>query len=160
MAVAGWTTRDGYVRFLQTQLAARLPIEDWASVNCEAALRPPPHSYLMQEDLAELSAKPAAPVSEFALAEGASQLGAVWALAGSSLGNAAILRDVQMAAGDNSWPVRFLSDTAMHTFWKGLLPQLEAQASADAIDAACEGALAVFDHFLKAVRSLQMREAA
>ena len=85
-------------------------------------------------------------------AESASHaLGVAWVLAGSSLGNRAILKEVQRITADDhsdSWPCAFLGDEAMLSFWKRLRQRIERPASSSEVEAASRAAAAVFDHFL------------
>ena len=155
-----WTTPVGYARFLNAQYIARISFERWAERACPADLRPPLQSRLLQADMRELMVKETVPSQEFALPDSASALGAVWALAGSSLGNAVILRSLSAEPTCAHLPTRFLSDNSMHEFWKALLPNLNQAYRPQSVEAACNGALAVFSHFLDCVRSLDQRIAA
>ena len=85
----------------------------------------------------------------FALPQGAEPIGLVWALAGSSLGNRAMLHQRRKigAAG----PERFLADPAMSAFFSGLRARIERPASAELASRAVAGAQAVFSAFLAAL---------
>ncbi len=81
------------------------------------------------------------PESEFSV------LGAAWVLAGSALGNRAILKEVLRAsAGGPDWPHAFLGDPAMFAFWQTLRNQIDNPASEIEAAHATAAANAVFDH--------------
>ncbi|MEM9310293.1 MAG: biliverdin-producing heme oxygenase [Pseudomonadota bacterium] len=166
-AAAGWASRDDYARFLSLQYAARLPVETWLADNAPADLNPPAQASLIAQDLVELgepvpaSASPfdlPVPAVEAAEVTRAEALGAAWVLAGSSLGNRAILAEVRRAAEQNAqplWPTRFLSDAAMLDFWKGLRTQLEGSADIEDVERATCAAAAVFEHFIAHAQTSQ-----
>jgi heme oxygenase len=68
-------------------------------------------------------------------------------LAGSALGNRTIAKAVTRI-GEGSWPVAFLADGAMMTFWQGLRARIERPASPAEAEGAADAAAAVFAHFL------------
>lgn len=144
----------GYARFLVIQHAARVPIERWIAENAQAVLRAPAQAHLAEADLSELDVQTFAHRQSFEPQEDADPLGIIWALAGSSLGNAMILQSIQRSHESALLPLRFLSDTSMHSFWKSLLPALNEQVSPAMIDAACAGALLVFEHFAQTIRAV------
>ncbi len=146
----------GYARFLARQLAARAAIDEWAGQHCPALLCPPPTTALLRADLAELAGgwaiggRPPPPAREaFALPGRADPLGLAWAIAGSHLGNRAILARMRKAAvpGSPSLPVRFLADWRMGDFWRCLLPRLSEPVSATFAAPALAAAGAVFSRF-------------
>ena len=160
-AAAGWKTRSDYARFLSLQYAARLPVEAWLSENAPHALRPPAQCPLIARDLRELGEILPAEGQHFALPlrrhgdRRAQILGAAWVLAGSSLGNRAILGEVRRMAqanGTAEWPTHFLGDEVMLDFWKSLRPMLETSAEMEQVELASHAASAVFDHFIAHVR--------
>ena len=156
--VAGWQKPEDYARFLSLQYAARVPVEAWLSQNASADLRPPEQAPLIASDLAsmghalptyEVSFTPPAALEQSA--ERARALGIAWVLAGSSLGNRAILAEIRRktkAQGLTAWPEEFLGDDGMLDFWKHLRSQIEGRAEMDALEVAIEAAAAVFDHFI------------
>lgn len=149
--VSGWSTAEEYSRFLALQYAARLPVERWIAANAPIDLRAPAQSHLIARDLAALDA-PVPPVrAAFTCSTGpfreASALGAAWVLAGSSLGNRSILKEMGRS-GHSDWPSAFLADPGMLAFWKHLRPRIDEPASADVLSAATASATAVFDHFI------------
>ncbi len=160
MSQTGWTDPAGYAHFLRVQHAARAPIERWMSEHCPAELQPPIQAHLLEADLADMKVSVLAPINGFDLPGVADPLGTVWALAGSSLGNAMIQRQVSGSPACAHLPQRFLCDTAMHGFWKSLLPKLNLPASDDAVAASVEGAVAVFDHFLRTAETHRLEFAA
>jgi len=158
-AAAGWKARADYTRFLGLQYAARRPVEAWLSVNAPPALCPPAQCDLIAADLLELGEILPESGPAFALyADPASKtptdcevLGAAWVLAGSSLGNRAILKEVRRTAkqsGEEAWPDSFLGDDAMMDFWKSLRRRIERPADIDEVAGASQAAAAVFDHFI------------
>ena len=68
-------------------------------------------------------------------------------LAGSALGNKAIAKQVARIGG-GTWPVAFLGDEAMMTFWQDLRARIEAPAVPAEAEGATRAAEAVFAHFL------------
>ncbi|XUU61131.1 biliverdin-producing heme oxygenase [Erythrobacter sp. HA6-11] len=160
MSHSGWTSAAGYTQFLQVQLAARAPIEHWFAEDCPEELQPPRQTHLIKQDLNAMKAAMAPSIGTFDLPQGADPLGAVWALAGSSLGNAMIQRQVASSIACAHLPQSFLSDQSMHRFWKDLLPLLNATYSNEKAQAACQGANAVFAHFLRAAETSQLEAAA
>lgn len=158
MRQVGWSDRASYGRFLQIQHAARLPIERWALGSCPDEICPPRQAHLIESDLAALDLSCETIDSEFALPEGANPIGLAWAIAGSSLGNRAILRDVKRGDGDRAdagdLPSRFLSDRTMTEFWQGLRPRLERPVSLETLPAAAMAAKQVFDHFRSITRAM------
>ena len=147
-----------YALFLRMQLAARAPIERWAAVHCEETLRPPASAPLLRADLAQLGVAGSLPESQFQPPEGAHPLGLAWAIAGSHLGNRALL--TRLPGRGAHLPTAFLSDPHLPVFWKYLQPQLEIPA----VDAPSVGALAmaeaVFACFTRALGSCAGRLAA
>ena len=135
------------------QHAARHSVEAWLAVHAPPDLLAPAQTPLIARDLSVLGTG----VSEgekFSHPDTsrASVLGIVWALAGSSLGNRAILKDVRRAARDDAqWPASFLADDVMLAFWSTLRRQIERPANADEAEAARRSASALFEHFTAAV---------
>lgn len=165
-AVAGWETQADYARFLWLQHAARGPVEAWLAKNAPAHRHPPAQTPLIAQDLAALgeldridrqhfqSAFAQSSLEASAGVSNGAALGAAWALAGSALGNKAILAEVRRysrahtdQSNKASWPERFLADGAMIAFWKALRPQIECPAPAHQAQAAARAADAVFAHF-------------
>lgn len=151
-AASGWQTLADYARFLSLQHAARAPVEAWLDAHAPAELRPPAQTPLIARDLAALGKALPRPAATFAIEEDSEgeALGAAWVLAGSSLGNKAILKQMRRAsaAHGGGWPAAFLGDEAMLVFWQGLRPRLESPASAAQASAAASAAEAVFAHFI------------
>ncbi|GMN13830.1 hypothetical protein [Altererythrobacter sp. MTPC7] len=140
-----------YRTFLQVQYAARRPVEDWLATYEMSIPVPPAMSPLIAADLGESGETLANPqggtVPAFYPTAGADPLGAAWVLAGSSLGNRAMLadlgkRDALPAA------VRFLSSPDMVAYFAELRRAIEVPCPdpADA-SAAIAGAAACFGHF-------------
>lgn len=158
-AAAGWKARADYTRFLSLQYAARRPVEAWLAANAPSELCPPAQCDLIAADLIELGEQVPESGPHFALYSGACDdapndcevLGAAWVLAGSSLGNRAILKEVRRTAkqsGEQAWPDSFLGDDAMMNFWKTLRRRIERPADINEVAGASRAAAAVFDHFI------------
>ncbi len=150
-AASGWQTAGDYARFLALQHAARVPVEAWLADHAPAALCPPPQTPLIACDLARLglAPPPAAPAFVLAASGGGEVLGTAWVLAGSALGNRAILKQMRRAsaADKREWPSAFLGDGAMLAFWQALRERIEQPASAEDVASATRAASAVFTHF-------------
>lgn len=148
-AASGWRTRDDYARFLELQHAARAPLEDWLDAHAPDDLRPPRQTALIAQDLEQL--RRPVPVSAQLFTMGRTgtghALGAAWVLAGSALGNRAIVRQVRRIGG-GAWPAAFLDDSAMLAFWQELRERIETRTDAVEAAGATRAATAVFDHFL------------
>lgn len=159
MASLDLNRADDYRAFLHIQLAARRPIERWMAENCPSAIRPPAQTHLIEEDLRQLGAfaGQTSALAPFSPPAGADPLGISWAIAGSHLGNRAMLS----AMTDNAEkPTRFLSDPAMIAFWKQLRPALSQEAGSDDITKMVQAADAVFETFLAATGASGQRIAA
>lgn len=152
MSGIGWSTAECYARFLEIQYAARKPIESWLAQNFGQANLPPEQSALIASDLAGLGARAPAAATKFVPSGQTNLLGAAWAIAGSSLGNAVILCQID-ETGSTDWPRSFLADQAMKNFWKAIRPQLNSVPTADEAAAAVTSAKAVFDHFISVATS-------
>lgn len=146
--------RDDYARFLSFQYAARQPIEAWIDgLDIECA--PPAMCGLIAEDLEELGNECPPALTDFEVPSDSDELGLLWVLAGSSLGNRMILSKRGHTIG-----TRFLADTAMVDYWKGLRPRLEASANPAEADRAVSAAKHAFHHFIGLAPSFGQREAA
>lgn len=159
MASLDLNRTDDYRAFLQIQLAARRPIERWMADNCPSPIIPPAQSHLIEEDLRQLgaSAGQTSDMAPFSPPAVANPLGASWAIAGSHLGNRAMLSGM---TDDAEKPTRFLSDPAMIAFWKQLRPALSQEAGSDDISNMVQAADAVFETFLAATGASGQRIAA
>lgn len=160
MSALGWDDLHTYASFLEVQLAARWPIEQWITRECPQALRPPRQSHLIVADLASLDIVALSTADRFRLPAGADPIGVVWTLAGSALGNGAIARSIKQAPNAASFPLRFFTDCTMLSYWKALLPQVERAPGPGEAAAAAKGALAVFDHFQRIAATMSERRAA
>jgi heme oxygenase (biliverdin-IX-beta and delta-forming) len=151
-AASGWQNLSDYARFLRLQHAARAPVEAWLAACAPDDLRPPVQTPLIARDLAALGLDVSAPAAGFAIedADAGHALGVAWVLAGSALGNKAILKQMRRAsAGDgHKWPCEFLGDETMMNFWQGLRLRLEQPATSAQASGAASAATAVFAHFL------------
>lgn len=153
-AASGWQSLADYARFLSLQHAARAPIEIWLERHAPADLRPPAQTPLIARDLAALGLALPSPAADFAMPDHAAAegeaLGAAWVLAGSALGNKAILKQMRRASAAHGahWPSAFLGDEAMLAYWQGLRVRIERPAAAAQAHAAADAASAVFRHFI------------
>ena len=148
VAQGSLTDRDRYTAFLQRQYLARRPIELWFAEGRDEFAPPPPTAQLIAADLDSLCAPVPAAAEDFVMPCGADALGAAWAIAGSQLGNRAMLGALRKAGAD--LPTAFLGDMAMTDYWKSLRPRLEVEVQRDTADRAVLAADAVFAHFLLA----------
>ena len=80
-----------YASFLTAQLAARLPIERWAEKHAPEALRPPQVTTSLIQDLILLGVPYSLRPAPLSMPADAAPIGAAWAIAGSHMGNRAIL---------------------------------------------------------------------
>lgn len=142
------TNPADYVRFLTMQYVARLPVETWLAGKVSDA--PPPLTDLIADDLASLNASLPALKLSFTVPGHADPVGACWAIAGSSMGNRSMLRELTKSNA-KGLPTTFLADGAMTTYWQKLKPALEAPAQDRAPAAAA--AEAVFATFLVAAEA-------
>ena len=138
-----------YARFLMAQHRARKPIEEWVERNLPAHAAPPAQAPLIEADLAALGQTIPVRHHGFSLPENADPIGLQWALAGSSLGNRAMLAQRRKLGLDG--PEAFLSDGAMPAFFKKLRPELEVEADPARARRAVLAAEAVFACFLDAL---------
>ena len=151
------TTAD-YTTFLRIQHEARAPIERWCERHLNDAV-PPAQTPLIADDLAELGAQIPATRVGFRLPAGADPDGLRWALAGSVMGNRAMLvRMEKRGLGD--LPGTFLSDPSMLGYWNSLRPTLERPADMQRGAACVRAANTVFQTFMVAADALLPERAA
>lgn len=162
----GWHSCDSYIEFLKLQYQARRPVEGWLIANAPEHLRPPLQCDLILQDLTALGMGKrldASSTSEtpFDIGSGskaereAKSLGAAWTLAGSSLGNRSILKEIGQSSSHSEsapWPHSFLADPKMLAFWGNLRRLIERPAAETEICQASQASLAVFDHFIMMLR--------
>lgn len=148
-AASGWQTREDYARFLGLQHASRAPLESWLAAHAPENLVPPPQTGLIAKDLAQLgmAVPPPAPLFTIGRPGPGAALGIAWVLAGSALGNKAILRQVARI-GSGAWPTTFLGDDGAMAFWQDLRARIERPAATSEAEGATRAAEAVFAHFL------------
>ena len=149
---------DAYGDFLAMQLRARLPIERWAATNCPSSLRPPETTPELLEDLLALGRPISLRPARFDIPAAADPLGMAWAIAGSHLGNRAMLAMLRKAGAD--LPASFLADTRMQVFWADLKPRLEEPTNRDSARGAILAAEAVFACFAASLPAAPARIAA
>ncbi len=153
---SGWDSLEDYAQFLTLQHAARAPVEEWLVHHASQDLLPPAQCPAIERDLAALSRLPPLHTSAFSPigvsgTEG-QVLGVAWVLAGSSLGNRSILKEV-VRTGHGKWPIAFLGDGSMLTYWQTLRRRIERPAEAEEAGAASAAAAAVFDHFVRVAQT-------
>jgi len=139
------SSRTGYARFLAWQLEARMPVEEWLAGHFDPSVTPPASAPALLGDLARLRLPIFIPHIPFDVPADADAIGVAWGIAGSHLGNRAIL--AQLRKNGASWPTHFLGDERMTAFWKGLLPALDREVTADRAERAVIAARALFKHF-------------
>ena len=150
-----WRSREDYAWFLSTQYTARASVELWLSMFAPADLKPPEQTPLLAHDLGQLREPipTTQPRFDMSFQGDATAIGAAWVLAGSSLGNRAILHDMERALPREArWPQQFLSSRAMTAFWKELRSRVEIPVSRNEADEAGRAARCVFEHFLSVAR--------
>lgn len=152
--------RADYTSFLLVQLAARLPIERWLADHAPAPVSPPATAALLLDDLAALEHPVSLTPVPFAISDEADPIGAAWALAGSHLGNRAMLVGLRKRPAPNNLPTAFLSDPAMAGYWKRLRPLIETPVEPRRAERAVAAAKAVFAQFLATGAKLGQRLAA
>lgn len=146
--VSAFGDRAVYGRFLAEQYRARVPIERWALQHCPSDITPPPTAGLLRSDLADLGMSPPASDLPFTLPAGAEPIGLAWAIAGSHLGNRAILAHLPDA---EAMPTRFLESSEMTSFWRTLRPRLDQVYPQAFMKQAALAADAVFTTFIEAL---------
>lgn len=115
-------------------------------------------STLIAADLAVLDAAPPVPEGFLRFKTSDEALGAAWVVAGSSLGNKAILnrrRKIGLVTADS-----FLSDDALPSYFRRLLAVIERPASAERLNEAINGAIAAFAEFEGAIAAHVLEQAA
>lgn len=137
-------TAAGYAEFLAIQYRARKGIEDWLERSA-IPNAPPSQVPLIARDLAALGARLPLSAPRFDGVPASDPLGVCWVLAGSSLGNRAIL--AQMRKAGSAFPVTFLSDPSMTDYWQTLRPALAQPVDPIRHSPMLAGAGAVFEHF-------------
>ena len=142
--------QQDYARFLSVQSRARGGVEAWLARYCPPEWMPPSQAASLRQDLTELGFATTHGAPAFAHGDEGpvAWLGAAWVLAGSSLGNRMMERDLA-ARAPSDWPMAFLRDSAMPSYFKALRPLLE---NTDVNPGAERTASAVFDHFLDEAR--------
>ena len=149
----------GFGAFLLAQYRARHQVEAALDDNPPLGLSAPPRmTDLLARDLAFLGLDVQPPHDRIAFASAAESLGAAWVLAGSSMGNRAMLTMRRKAGLDG--PHEFLSDQSMTSYFQHLLQVLSRDHSAAARRAAAGGALRTFALFEAEFASLSMEQAA
>ncbi|MEL7216911.1 MAG: hypothetical protein AAGK01_00605 [Pseudomonadota bacterium] len=127
-------------------------MERWLAETAPKDLLPPAQCPLIEQDLASIDQAAPSALLEFRIPSSTFKeshaLGAAWVLAGSSLGNLSILKELRRA-GHADWPCAFLGNQEMLAFWQNLRRRTERPAGIDGVEAASAAATAVFDHFLR-----------
>ncbi len=133
-----------YARFLDIQYRARVNIQSWLSERC-ADTAPPRQTDVIARDLAELGVPIPSHSPAFDVSADSDPLGTCWVLAGSSLGNRAIL--ARLVKAEMQWPVAFLSDRRVVEYWQRLRPFIERPHSPVDDPPVLAAAQASFAHF-------------
>ena len=144
-------TLPQFGQFLQVQYAARLSAEKWIALQFLDWAPPPAQTDLLAMDLEHLGLPLTEPVPFDAPAH-CDPIGAVWALAGSSLGNRMILQKRDRMGLVT--PPHFLPNAAMPAYFKAFRQRLERPADRGDDGAfAIAAANAVFASFSKATKA-------
>ena len=153
------SSENEYAAFLSAQFAARCAAERALAMQPPMGLAAPPsQAAALSQDMADLGIRPERMPQEFVLDTPAEALGAAWVLAGSSLGNKAML--VQRGKSGAKGPERFLSDTGLARYFGGLLHVLDRPHTEADISRAITGALATFALFEQAFAAVRLEKAA
>ena len=136
--------RDGYAQFLDIQYRARRGVERWLEARA-LDNPPPPQSDLVARDLASLDRAIPVETPDFVAADDGDTLGVCWVLAGSALGNRAIL--ARLAKAQANVPTAFLADPHMGQYWRSMLPALARPCDICEHDSVLRAARATFEHF-------------
>ena len=141
--------------FLMVQYRARLPLERWLASNC--ASPPPAQTPLLAAALEASGVQPSEAANVAWNGHRLEAVGLAWLLAGSSLGNRAILAQRKKAGlrGGES----FLADEAMIAYWTELKTDLERHHDDLAAHHALTGARRGFAHFLATIECERRLEA-
>ena len=140
-----------FTRFLQVQHAARIGAEEWLAHHPTRFHRPPAQTPMLARDLAELGSE-AMPAAPFHVPQSADPTGAIWALAGSSLGNQMILKKRRDAGLDT--PPHFLSNPDMAEFFRSIRDELAVPCEAAEAQSPIDAASAVFASFASCLQRL------
>ena len=130
----------------------------FATLHPAEAGPPPVQTDLILADLAELGFVAPTASADPGLADNFEALGAAWVVAGSSLGNRAMLARRRKAGLEGA--DRFLSDTTMPDYFGGLLPALEEPANHTQFASVVDGAHKTFQLFETAFAGQQFENAA
>lgn len=151
-----WRSTKDYADFLTAQYTARISVELWLSMFAPAELKPPEQTPMLAHDLSNLGRTIPVlhPKFDADFAGEASALGVAWVLAGSSLGNRAMLHEMKQGPhGGANWPHQFLSSHSMTEFWKNLRRQVERPTSREEAEEATRAAQGVFEHFVRGAKA-------
>ena len=157
MAALDLASPGDYARFLRIQLAGREPLETWLAERSDA---PALHasSPLIRADLEAMGTPAPRSFAPFAPPGPCDPLGVAWVLAGSSLGNRAMLHDLEKRSALPEQR-RFLADAHLAQDFARLRPSIERPC--DDPEPVLAGARAAFAHFTAACDALMPgREAA
>ena len=146
-----------YTEFLEVQLRARIGIEAWLN-SITPEVSPPSQIHLIRQDLASMGHSLQPETATFNPPADADPLGTSWVLAGSCLGNRALLARLKKV--NTNLPTTFLSDPKMIRFWQKLRPSLERPHNPADDRQVLVAAQATFSHFLKVTTYNRALEAA
>ena len=153
------SSQADYTAFLLAQFEARRLLDKAFADQPPVFLPAPPvQAELIASDLRELVVDTPFFVGQLSLDCAHTSLGAAWALAGSSLGNRAML--LQRRKAGLGGPVRFLSDPAMPAYFQRLVEVLKRPFADCEIAAAVNGANRAFAVFEKAFAAHMLEVAA
>jgi heme oxygenase len=141
---------NAFINYLQIQHSARACIEEWFdSQSTHISNVMPRQAPLIESDLAALNAKFPQAADTFRTPRKSHILGAMWAMAATSLGNQMIL--VHRRKAGLMTPAAFLADQAMPALFSRLRPSLDVPCPPDNAESVMRSAMAVFEVFTAAV---------
>ena len=153
------SSEQEYGSFLLAQFAAHRAVERALAMQAPLGIAAPPsQTPTLLQDLADLAIDPPRLLIELTLDSASAALGAAWVLAGSSLGNKAMMAQRRKAGATG--PSRFLSDVGLARYFGGLLHVLDRSYSESDTAEAVAGALATFTLFEKAFAAVRLKKAA
>ena len=150
---------NSFARFLTIQYASRRYLDAGFSDYRPAQIGAPPSQLdLIARDLEVLGGAPAEIAGSASFESTAAALGAAWVLAGSSMGNRAMLaqrRKLGLGHAD-----AFLADPRMPDYFQSLLPLLAGDFDTLEQDRMIDGATLAFTTFLDVLARTELKEAA
>ena len=143
------SSADKYAFFLTAQYRARLAVDEAFEKQApHGMVAPPSQTRLLELDLKDLGSSPTQQCGKLGFDTEFEALGAAWVIAGSSLGNRAILH--QRRKRELAGPQRFLEDDRLTSYFSDLRTVLTEIHAATHVDEAVLGATKTFEVFERA----------